>query len=292
MRSETIVAGSLGLAFVVYLSLGACRGGGREQQEASPSEDIASAEERLASAEEQAEEDTGTAQPEAAPTPVEAPSVSPSPTARPESPRPVEKPAEPPAPWEDVIPSRRAAPPPPPEPPVPEIVEVTVPSGTLLELELLTPLDSSVNRVGDELQARTISPVYVKGELVLSKGTYVEGRVTDVQSSGRMKGRARLAFTFDRLSTRSGLKAIRTSYVAREAESGAKDDAKVIGGGAGLGALVGGILGGKKGAAIGATIGGAGGTGVVLSTKGDEIKLPVGTQLNVRLDEPVVLQLN
>jgi hypothetical protein len=175
---------------------------------------------------------------------------------------------------------------------VPEIVEVTVPAGAVLELELLTPLDTSVSRVGDEIEARTLSPVYVKGEPVLPRGTYVEGRVIEVKPSGRVKGRAQLAFTFDRLSTRTGLKTIRTSYMSEEAESGAKKDAGKIGGAAGIGAIVGGIIGGKKGAAIGATIGGAGGTGVVLATKGEEIRLPVGTLVNVRLEDPVVIQLN
>ncbi len=208
------------------------------------------------------------------PTPSQAPAPSPKSHAHVSAPEPV--PTEPP----------RAEPPPPPE-----IVDVEVASGTILELELLTPLDSSVNRINDELQARTLSPLYVRGEQVLPSGSYVEGRVTEVQASGRVKGRARLAFTFDRLSTPTGLKKIRTSYVEREAESDTKKDAIVIGGGVGLGALVGGIIGGKKGAAIGATIGGAGGTGVVLSTKGEEIKLPVGTEMNVQLDEPVVIQV-
>jgi hypothetical protein len=132
----------------------------------------------------------------------------------------------------------------------------------------------------------------LKGEPVLSQGTYVEGRVTEVQASGKVKGRARLAFTFDRLSTGAGLKVVETSYVDKEADSGKKKDATIIGGGAGVGALVGGIIGGKKGAAIGAAIGGAGGTAVVLTTKGEEIKLPIGTEVNVRLDAPVTIQLN
>ena len=177
-------------------------------------------------------------------------------------------------------------------PPEPEIIEVVIPEGTILELELLTRLDTSVNRVGDEIQARTISPVYLKGEPVLSQGTYVEGRVTEVQASGKVKGRARLAFTFDRLNTGTGVKVVETSYVDKEAGSGKKKDATIIGGGAGVGALVGGIIGGKKGAAIGAAIGGAGGTAVVLTTKGEEIQLPVGTEVNVRLDAPVPIQLN
>jgi hypothetical protein len=205
--------------------------------------------------------------PEATPTvPVEAP--------------PAPKP-EPPAP----------APVVPQEPPPPEIVEVEVPAGTVLELELLTALDSGVNQPGDEIQARTLSPLYVEGELVLDSGTLVEGRVTEAKASGRVKGRAVLGFTFERLDTPGGRKKIRTSYVAQEAESGKKKDAAVVGGAAGVGAIVGGIIGGKKGAAIGAGVGGAGGTGVVLGTKGEEVRLSVGAKVNVRLDDPIVIQL-
>lgn len=192
-----------------------------------------------------------------------------------------------------VEPARRepeAAPRSSPPNPEPDVVEVEVPAGTILELELLTALDSSVSRPGDEIQAKTLAPVYVEGDLVLGAGAYVEGRVTDAEPSGRVKGRSRIAFTFDRLRTPSGTRKIRTSYVEQQAESGKKKDAAVIGGAAGVGAVVGGIIGGKKGAAIGATIGGAGGTGVVLTTKGEEIRLPAGTAVNVRLDEPVVIE--
>ena len=160
----------------------------------------------------------------------------------------------------------------PPEPPPPQIVEVEVPPGTVLELELLTALDSGVNQPGDEIQARTLSPLYVEGELVLDSGALVEGRVTEAKASGRVKGRAVLGFTFERLDTPTGRKKIRTSYVAQEAASGKKKDAAVIGGATG--------------------VGGAGGTGVVLGTKGEEVRLSVGSQVNVRLDDPVVIQLN
>jgi hypothetical protein len=106
----------------------------------------------------------------------------------------------------------------PPEPPPPEIIEVELPAGTVLELELLTALDSGVNQPGDEIQARTLSPLYVEGKLVLDSGALVECRVTEAKSSGRVKGRAVLGFTFERLDT-GGRKKIRTSYVAQEAES-------------------------------------------------------------------------
>lgn len=226
---------------------------------------------------------------------VEEPAAAPSPEVQSRRPEPAE-PASAPAPAKvEAPPATEPAtrePEAPPEPPVPEIVEVEVPAGTVLELELLTALDSSVNRPGDEIQARTLSPLYVDGKKVLDSGALVEGRVTEAQASGRVKGRAVLGFTFERLDTPTGLKKIRTSYVEQEAESGKKKDAAVIGGAAGVGAIVGGIIGGKKGAAIGAGVGGAGGTGVVLGTKGKEIRLSVGSQVNVRLDDPVVIQLS
>jgi hypothetical protein len=187
------------------------------------------------------------------------------------------------------VPAREA--PAPPEPPAPRIVDVEVPAGTVLELELLTALDSGVNRPGDEIQARTVSPIYVDGRMVIEEGALVEGRVTESKASGRVKGRAVLGFTFERLDTPGGRKTIRTSQVAEEAESGKKKDAAIVGGSAGVGAIVGGIIGGKKGAAIGAGIGGAGGTGVVLGTKGKEVRLPAGSKVNVRLDEGVTFPI-
>jgi len=59
---------------------------------------------------------------------------------------------------------------------------------------------------------------------------------------------------------------------------------------AGLGVLVGGILGavvdGGKGALIGAVLGGG---GAVVASKGEEVDLPPGTVLTLRLEEPVTI---
>ena len=59
-----------------------------------------------------------------------------------------------------------------------------------------------------------------------------------------------------------------------------------IGGGAGIGAVIGGIVGGASGAAKGAAIGGAAGTGAVLATRGKEVELAAGTDLNTTLASP------
>ena len=53
-----------------------------------------------------------------------------------------------------------------------------------------------------------------------------------------------------------------------------------------LGGVLGAILSGGTGAVIGIV---AGGGGVVLGTKGEEVVLPEGTRLRVRLDRPLDL---
>ena len=59
-----------------------------------------------------------------------------------------------------------------------------------------------------------------------------------------------------------------------------KKDATKIGIGTGAGAIIGGIVGGGKGAAIGAGVGAAGGTGVVMATRGEEVRLAAGTPVS------------
>lgn len=84
---------------------------------------------------------------------------------------------------------------------------------------------------------------------------------------------------------------IRTSGYAQEAEATKKKDAEKIAIGAGAGAALGAILGGGGGAAKGAAIGGAGGTGVVLATKGKEIRLGPGANITTRLTAPLVVRI-
>ena len=75
--------------------------------------------------------------------------------------------------------------------------------------------------------------------------------------------------------------------MAREAEATKKQDAAKIGGGAAGGAVIGAIVGGGSGAAKGAAIGGAAGTGVVVATRGKEVRLGPGAAVSVKLTEPL-----
>ena len=103
-----------------------------------------------------------------------------------------------------------------------------------------------------------------------------------------MEGRASLAIRFTSIAVAGRDErypiAAHVSWLAPTTKG--KDAAKIAVP-AGAGAIIGGIVGGKKGAAIGAAIGGGGGTAVVLSTRGPQIRLPAGTALSLPLDQAI-----
>jgi len=176
-------------------------------------------------------------------------------------------------------------------PPLPVVREFTVPDGTSFKLDLVTPLDSDSSRVEDAVRATLRESVAVDGTTVLPVGTELTGTVTEAEGSGRVKGRARLGFRFTTLRAGSERYEIQTAPIALEAAATKKEDAKKIGIGAGIGAAVGAIAGGGSGAAKGAAIGGGAGTGVVLATKGKEVRLGAGANVTAHLTAPLKIQV-
>jgi hypothetical protein len=174
---------------------------------------------------------------------------------------------------------------------VPQYREVTIPAGTTLRLELTSTVASDSSKVEDSVRAELRQPITVEGREVVPVGADVMGHVTAVERSGRVKGRARVAFRFDSMSVNGDDYEIDTAAVARQAEATKGEDATKIGVGAGAGAAIGALLGGGDGAAKGAAIGGAGGTGVVLATRGREVRLGPGATINTRLTSPLVVRV-
>jgi hypothetical protein len=169
--------------------------------------------------------------------------------------------------------------------------ELTVPAGTALPLELETPLSSETAQVETPVRARLKQSITVDGVTALPAGTVLSGEVTDVARAGKVKGRSRLAFTFNRLQAENVTENVRTNPLMFEGEASKGEDATKIGAGAGVGAIVGGIVGGGSGAAKGAAIGGAAGTGVVLATRGKDVKLASGMDLAASLAEPLTIRV-
>ena len=190
-----------------------------------------------------------------------------------------------PAPASEAEPVREAAAPPAQEEPAP----IVVPAGTELHLELATAVSSATSQQGDLVVARLVSPVKAGERVVLAEGTEVRGHVTTAVSSGRVKGKARLALAFENVVVAGRERPIAAAGLDITADSSTKRDAAVIGGSAGAGAIIGAIATGGMGAAVGAAIGGAAGTGAVLATKGKEVELPAGTKIDSKLESDLRL---
>jgi hypothetical protein len=169
--------------------------------------------------------------------------------------------------------------------------EVTIPAGTTLPLALTSSLASDRSLVEDAVTAELTRPIAIDGREVLPAGTRLEGAVTGVDGAGRVKGRAMIAFRFTSLNTGGADYDVRSAPLSRLASATKSEDATKIGIGAGAGAIIGGILGGKKGAATGAAVGGGAGTGVVLATKGQEIRLGPGADATTELTSPLTVRI-
>jgi hypothetical protein len=165
--------------------------------------------------------------------------------------------------------------------------EVVLPTGTNLHLELRSGIASDTSQVEDTVRARLRRPVSADGRTILPAGTQIVGYVTEVERSGRVSGRAKIAMRFTVVRHDGDEYDMRTRAIEREADSTKGKDAAKVGIGAGAGAAVGAVLGGGSGAATGAAIGAAAGTGTVLATKGDDVRLDVGTLLDTQLTAPL-----
>jgi len=84
-----------------------------------------------------------------------------------------------------------AAPPamvaPPMAPPAaPADAGVRIPAGSMIDLEILTPVSSEYSHLGDKVAIRLVGPVVVDGVVVIPAGTQGVAEVTSVKAAGMM----------------------------------------------------------------------------------------------------------
>jgi hypothetical protein len=178
----------------------------------------------------------------------------------------------------------------------------SIPSDTLMTVELLTNLSTDATQHGDRFQARVVDPREYEGAII-------DGRVTRVKRPGKISGKAELQLTFDHIRFNDNRGAEFEAQVVEVVDMGGsegvgdvdpeggvkgkdstKDDIAKVGATTGIGAIIGAIAGGGKGAAIGAAIGGAIGTGGVLTQRGKHVRLPSGQQLRIRTSSTTRIQ--
>ena len=170
--------------------------------------------------------------------------------------------------------------------------DVTVPAGTSLMLALDTGVGSDTSRVEEPVQAHLSHAVLIDGVTAIPENSIVTGVVTDATRAGKTKGRAHLAIRFDALVPHGQTERypLTTGAIGRTAPSEKKKDAAKIAVPAAGGAIIGGLVGGKKGALIGTAVGGGGGTAVVLTDRGEEVRMAKGATVTLKLSEPLTLR--
>jgi hypothetical protein len=174
-------------------------------------------------------------------------------------------------------------------PPAP--LYAAIPAGTAIAIRLVDPLDSGVNKPGDAFRGTLDKDLVVEGDVAAPRGTAVFGKLSNVQQSGRVEGRAAMSLQLTELKIGDQVIPITTNVLAFEAESTKKQDAAKVGIGAGIGAVIGAIAGGGKGAAIGAAVGGGAGGATVIATRGKELKFDPEHRFSFSLQRDIKVRI-
>ena len=163
--------------------------------------------------------------------------------------------------------------------------EPRIPAGTEIMLRLEDPLSSRTAQPEDRFEATVLSPLRLGGAVAVPAGARARGIVRAAARAERGSQGGRLELDFDSLYVDRERLDLRGRVVSIGDGTGG-DRARKAGLGAVLGGVLGGILGGGKGAVIGVIVGGG---GAVAASKGDEVELPEGTVLVMRLDRELIV---
>jgi hypothetical protein len=109
-------------------------------------------------------------------------------------------------------------------PPAHAPLEIVVASGTKIPLALVNSLSTKHSGEGDRVYLQTTFPVVIGGRVIIPRGSYVAGTVTEVKRPGRIKGKGELFLRFDSLTLPNGTtRDFRARLGGADAESGEFD---------------------------------------------------------------------
>ena len=187
-----------------------------------------------------------------------------------------------------------------------------VPTGTILDATLTSPIDSGVAKPGDIFNAKLYAPMYLGSDLVLPANTALQGQVISSDKSGLAGKNGAMSLRLTSAVTPDGVRYPLSAVITAD-QAGAKvvqDSGKLKGrstkksittgvartaawtaGGTLLGVIFAPIVAGSVGAGAiaGVATGGAVGLGSNLWRKGKDVKIPSGTRVKFALDQPMAL---
>jgi hypothetical protein len=176
-------------------------------------------------------------------------------------------------------------------PKVPALRTAVLQAGSVIEIRTAERISSESHVSGDTFEATLAGDLMVNGEVIVSRGSEVKGRLLEVLRPGKVKGRGSATFDVQEIRGSETAYRVKTNSITIESESTKGKDAAKIGAATAIGAVLGAVFGGKKGAAVGgATAGGAGAAGVLLS-RGKDVEIEAERLFSFRLEEDVEFRI-
>jgi hypothetical protein len=195
-------------------------------------------------------------------------------------------------------------------PPAVDPNAITIPAGTKIPLSLKQAISTKNAREGDPVYAETAFPYVVDSRVVIPAGSYIQGTILHVERAKRVKGRAEILMRFTSMIYPNGYtvmlpgsventpgadnKSVKDSEgtIQQDSDAGKRveDAAKGAAVGTVAGATAGGLAtGGINGARAGAGAGAAAGVAWALLKRGNELRLEVGTSIEMEIQRPITL---
>jgi hypothetical protein len=164
---------------------------------------------------------------------------------------------------------------------------LTVPAGAILSVRMTDSVDSKKSRTGETFRAMVDAPLTVNGKTLVPKGAEAIGRVTEVQSAGRFKGRSLVAIELTALNFNGKSVTIRTSAYQEAGSSRTRQTAIIVGGSTVVGTLIGAMAGAPW---LGTKVGAAAGMVANTVRSPGMIRIPAESLLLFTLQSPLPLE--
>jgi len=186
---------------------------------------------------------------------------------------------------------------------------VVIPAGSKIPLTLKQAISTKNAREGDAVYAETAFPFVLNERILIPAGTYIQGKIMHTEHAGRSQKRAEILIHFTSMIYPSGYTVMLPGSVENTPgadSNGVKDSEGTIQAdkdtgkrvedaakGAAVGGTVGSIggaaAGGLNGARYGGLAGIAGGVAWALLKHGPEVKLDVGTSIEMEIQRDVLV---
>lgn len=154
-----------------------------------------------------------------------------------------------------------------------------IPPGTFITVRLIDPVDSDLNKPGDQFRASVDEPVIRDGVTLLPRGADAVLRLTSLTQAGKFRGRAEAQLELIQVSVDGRPVGLASDVSLRQGRSATRRTGMITGGGAVTGAVVGGLAGGPAGVGIGTLVGGGSGAVWQLLHKGPRLRIARETRL-------------